>query len=276
MKKQRTGYYIQASTKNAPLLIVTTGFDGTAEELYFEIGIAAHARGYNCLIFDGPGQGEALRQQHLYFRYDWEKVVTPVINYAEHLPGVDKNKIALMGISVGGYLAPRAAAFDPRIKALIANGGIYDYAASIYDSMPSQLIGLITSNPQEFNQIIKAQMQKNTKINWFFANGMWAFDAKTPANLLLAIKPYTLKGVVNKIKCPTLVVDSEADIFMKDQAKQLYDHLQAPKKYVLFTRKQAAQAHVQAGATAISNEIIFNWLDKVFDFKEASSAGKGE
>lgn len=266
------GYFIQSTQKNAPLLIVMTGFDGTGEELYFEVGVAAHARNYNCLIFEGPGQGEVLRQQHLYFRYDWEKVVTPVVNFAEHLPDINKNKIALMGISMGGYLAPRAAAFEPRIHALIANGATYDYSASIYHDLPQQLLTLVTKDPSAFNHVIASLMKKNIELQWFFENGMWTFHVKTPAELMQVIKPYTLKGVAHKITCPTLIVDSEGDMFSKSQAKQLYDHLHSPKKYLVFTRKEAAQAHVQVAAIAVSNALIFHWLDQVFQAKPKRAA----
>ena len=76
----------------------------------------AMQRGYHCLQFAGPGQGTAIRLQGLPFRPDWEKVVTPVVDFAVGLPGVDPERIALMGLSMGGALAPRAAAFEKRIK----------------------------------------------------------------------------------------------------------------------------------------------------------------
>lgn len=101
--------------------------DGTAEELYFEIAAAALHRGYHVLAFEGPGQGEALREQNLYFRHDWEKVVTPVVDYLVSRVEVDPARIALIGYSFGGYLAPRAAAFEQRLAACVANGGIYSF-----------------------------------------------------------------------------------------------------------------------------------------------------
>ncbi len=68
--------------------------------------IAAVRRGYNCLTFEGPGQGEVIREQGLPFRYDWEKVVTPVVDYALSRPEVDPRKVALFGISLGGVPGP--------------------------------------------------------------------------------------------------------------------------------------------------------------------------
>ena len=258
------GYLIRSDIANAPLVIVNTGFDGTGEELYFEVGSALHARGYNCLIVEGPGQGSVLRKQNLPFRPDWEKVVTPIVNFVETLPDINKNKIALMGISMGGYLAPRAAAFEPRIKALIANGGVYDMSATIYKTLPQNILELIDKNPAAFNKIINVEMQKNITARWFYENAMWVFHANSPVEVMKKIKAYTLKDVVKNIKMPTLIVDSEADMFMQGQAKILYDLLLGPKTYLLFTQKEAAQSHCQVGATAISNELIFDWLDKTF------------
>ena len=119
-------YSLDTKTQK-PLIIVHTGFDGTAEELYFQVAKQAVEHGYNCLIFEGPGQGRVIRTQHIPFRYNWETVVTPVIDFALKLPGISKSKIVLYGISFGGYLAPRAAAFDKRIKVCIANGGVYNF-----------------------------------------------------------------------------------------------------------------------------------------------------
>ena len=105
-----------------------TGYDGTQEELRAH-AMAATARGLNCLTFEGPGQGAVIREQGLGFRPDWEAVVTPVVDYVLGLPTVDPERIALLGISFGGYLAPRAAAFEHRLAACIANGGVFDFMA---------------------------------------------------------------------------------------------------------------------------------------------------
>ena len=260
------GYFIKTSSleKKPPLLIVHTGFDGTGEELYFAVGKACAKRGYNCLIFEGPGQGEVIRAQKIPYRYDWEKVVAPVIDYALSRPDVDRDKIALMGISMGGYLAARAAGFETRIKACVVNGGIFDFSENIYKGFPPELVALLKTDPKKFDNELEEAMKQDTKIKWFFENGIWTFGLKTPSGLMSEMKKFTLKDIAGQIKCNMLVIDSEGDIFFKGQPKKLYDKLNCPKDYVIFTKDQTAQAHCQAGATAISNEIIFNWLDKVF------------
>ncbi|MBA7582734.1 alpha/beta fold hydrolase [Candidatus Atribacteria bacterium 1244-E10-H5-B2] len=259
------GYFVKGEThlKKPPLLIIHTGFDGTGEELYFEIAYSATKRGYNCLIFEGPGQGAVIRLQNIPFRYDWEKVVTPVVDYAITRNDVDSNKMALIGISMGGYLAPRAVAFEHRIKACIANGGIFDFSEDRYKSMPKELIELLKTDKAKFNKYIGEVMEKDVTARWFFNNGMMVFDVHTPADVMLTIRKYTLKDVVQYIKADMLIIDSESDYTLKGQAKKLYDNLKSPKDFYLFTKDQSAQAHCQMGAIVISNEVIFNWLDKI-------------
>lgn len=87
---------------------------------------AAQERGYTVITFDGPGQPGPRYRDGLVFRPDWETVVSPVIDWATGRLEVDPGRIALFGNSMGGGLAPRAAAFEPRIRALICIDGVYD------------------------------------------------------------------------------------------------------------------------------------------------------
>jgi hypothetical protein len=92
-----------------PLLILNNGSDGSLLASMTSGGHGALARGYDVLTFDGPGQGYALWKQGLHFRPDWETVITPVVDLALTLDGVDADRIALLGLSQGGYWVPRAA-----------------------------------------------------------------------------------------------------------------------------------------------------------------------
>jgi len=247
-----------------PLLIIQTGFDGTGEELYFGQARAALERGYNCLIFEGPGQGGVIREQGLPFRYDWEKVVTPVVDFALKQPVVDPEKVAFMGISFGGYLAPRAVAFEHRIKACIANGGVYDFYENFIKKIPGFTEEIFSDKKasEEFNKDIYEAMKTDITVGWVFGNGMWVFGAKSPSEFIEMLKPYSMKNVADKIACHMLVVDSERDMDMPGQAKQLYDALTCPKDFMLFTVEEGAEEHCQIGASMISNERILNWLDE--------------
>src|SRR5208282_600282 len=121
------GYFYRGSGAGArPTVVIHSGFDGTVEESHF-FGAAAFAeRGYHVLSFDGPGQPGMMHREGMVFRPDWETVVGPVLDYLLARPETDPDRVALMGISLGGVLAPRAAAFDPRIEALVAFDGVYN------------------------------------------------------------------------------------------------------------------------------------------------------
>ena len=121
------GYFFQVDHSAAPrpTLLVHGGYDSTGEEQYYETVPDALERGYNCLVFEGPGQGSAIRCQNLPFRPDWENVVTPVVDYALSRVEIDPQRIVLVGKSLGGLLAPRAAAFEHRLAACIAVDGVY-------------------------------------------------------------------------------------------------------------------------------------------------------
>jgi hypothetical protein len=91
-------YFIKPNASDVPrkTLLCTGGYDGTCEQLFFIIAGGALERGYNVLIFDGPGQGGALVKRKLPMRADWEKVVTPVVDYLLTRPDVDSARISLI------------------------------------------------------------------------------------------------------------------------------------------------------------------------------------
>ncbi|HOP35505.1 MAG TPA: alpha/beta fold hydrolase [Syntrophales bacterium] len=258
---------VDDSAVKRPLLMVNTGFDGTAEELYFSVARAAVARGFHCLVFEGPGQGRVLREQKILFRPDWEKVVTPAVDFAVRQKGVDPERIALMGISMGGYLAPRAAAYEKRIGACIANGGVYDFFAAVLHHHAPPGFAELLDDPaasRDINREILENMKSDPMARWSFNDGMWKFGAATPVDWLKALRSYTLKDCVDDIRCPVLVVDGACDTLMPGQSKILFDRLAGPKTWMPFTAGEGAGLHCQAGAAALSNERVLHWLMDLF------------
>jgi len=90
---------------------------------------------------------------------------------------------------------------------------------------------------------------------------MRAYGAKTLKEFLLMQREYTLKGLVDKIECPTLVCDKAADAIAGGQAKRLYDALGCPKDYVRFTAEEGAD-HCEGGAQVLFHRVACDWLDK--------------
>ncbi|QUH23022.1 alpha/beta hydrolase [Methanobacterium alkalithermotolerans] len=259
-------YKVDESGKSRPTLIIQTGFDGTQEELYV-YAVAANQRGYNVLTFEGPGQGRVIRVQGLPFRPDWEKVAQPVVSYALSRSEVDPEKLAFYGLSFGGYMAPRAAAHDPRIKAVIANGGVYDPVRGMAHNLNitrEELMEYIENNPEEINAEIESRMENSTLMAWFFENGMYTFKADSPADFLVKYSECNMIDSADKIKSPALICDSENDLSMKGQAPMLYHQLKCPKTFLLFKTAEGAGDHCQVGNLPLSNKKILDWLDLTF------------
>ena len=273
------GYFhrVDLSDRKRPLLIIHSGFDGgTAQEVHDNGARAAVERGYNVLAFDGPGQLGPLHREGLHFRPDWEKVVIPVVDFALTLPGVDPKRIALMGISFGGELAPRAAAFEKRIAALIANDGIYDYGAANLTHVPAEmraaLLQMLTAKEApQVDQMLEAAMKTNATAAWGITQGMYAMGVPTPRAYLAAAQDYNLRdGIAEAISCPTLVCDAESDLFAKGQPQELFDHLTCPKTFMRFTDSEGAGAHCQVGAGRMAFARMYDWLDETFQLGECS------
>ncbi len=265
----------QVSAKEKPTVILTTGLDGAQEELYFLGVAAALERGYNCLTFEGPGQGTVVRKQKLHFRADWEKVVSSVIDFAlsssKKQEVIDPQRIALIGYSMGGYLAPRAAAFEDRIAACIADDGVI----SIYDAWINQLqsIGqdIENGNAAVVNAVVNTIMNFDIGTKWKITHSMSVFGADSPLELIQKLKEYSMYDIAHKIKCPTLLLAGEKDRSFAGQAKKLYDLLKCPKKYILFTSEEGAEDHCHIAALSLANQRIFDWLDDVFMLQKQSA-----
>ena len=193
------GYFIRSGDDDTPraTVILVGGYDGTAEELLFANGAAALARGYNVLAFDGPGQGAALVARGLTQRPDWENVIGPVIDYAVARADVDPTRLALIGLSLGAYLAPRAASAEHRLAACVADCGSYDLYAAALARMPGPLAkGFAAGRPRAraiVGRVLKLMMGKPTA-GWTLRRGLLVHGVTDPLAYLAALRDYTLAG----------------------------------------------------------------------------------
>jgi pimeloyl-ACP methyl ester carboxylesterase len=177
------------------------------------------------------------------------------------IDGVDPDRIGLMGASFGGYLAPRAAAFEKRLKVCIANPGVLDWGASIKSAFPPELIEALDAGPEQFNAAIEMVMGLSATHSWFMEDSMWKHGVDNPFDLMKEFEKCDLRPHVDRIECPTLVMDGTQEAFSTGQAKPLYDALSCEKEYLLFDDESTAQLHCQNGANATAGEFLFDWLD---------------
>jgi pimeloyl-ACP methyl ester carboxylesterase len=247
-------FLVDDSGTPRPTLIYHGGYDSTLEENYFALAAGALRRGYNVLTFDGPGQGSTVREQGLHFRPDWEAVVTPAVDFALTVPEVDAEQLVLVGTSLGGYLAARAAAFEHRIAALVLHDGVDDFH-EVAEATASR--GASTPGG------IEALMAQNTMVRWVVRNGRWTFGVSDFDQLVKASEAYTLAGIADRITCPTLVLDAENDVFFKGQPQRLLGELTCQKELILFREDEGAGEHCHEGALSLFHQRTFDWLDTV-------------
>ncbi|MFD5572535.1 alpha/beta hydrolase family protein [Streptomyces cadmiisoli] len=254
-------YRVDDSDEPRPLVVHHGGIDSTLEEGYFFVAAAALARGYHCLCFEGPGQGSVLREQGLVFRPDWERVVTPVVDHALSLPGIDAGRVVLVGTSLGGLLAVRAAAFEHRLAGCVAHDAVWQLGDVV--ALPPFVLEWVEQGCDDFaDPVMWGIAAQQTFTRWLLRQALWTFGASTPARLLRTLPAFGLSEVIGRVRCPVLVLDAEEDMFFAglEHAKKVFTGLNSPKQLHVFTADEGGGAHCHSGAMRVFHDRLFAWL----------------
>jgi hypothetical protein len=260
------GYFFRPdrSGRARPTLILNNGSDGAITSLWPPFGAAAVARGYNALVFDGPGQQSMLFEHNVPFRHDWERVITPIVDALLDRPDVDPAGIALYGISQGGYWVPRALAFEHRLAAAIADPGVYDAFGPWLEQLTDELRQLLhAGDREEFDRAMEEGMREATPAQ----RQNWAWRAKpygkqSAYDVFVEARKYTLAGIVEHITTPMLITDPEGEQFWPGQSERLYQALPGPKQLVRFTAAEGADRHCEPLARSLVAQRSLDWLDE--------------
>jgi pimeloyl-ACP methyl ester carboxylesterase len=252
-----------------PLLILANGYDSNVTDLYFASAVAASRRGYHCLIFDGPGQGEMLIQQGIYLRPDWETVIEAIVDFALTLPNINPERIALSGWSLGGYLAVRAASGEHRLAACIADPGLFSMAAGFRKFLSTlNLPASATTNLGDLDEgvltKISAMIGAHPRLTWSVTRrGYWVQGVSTLRNFLKSVDAFTLDGLIDLVRCPTLLTMAEDDS-LSESAPEVYERLRCPKTLIRFTAAEGAGDHCEMQNRSLLNRRVLDWLDVTF------------
>jgi hypothetical protein len=241
-----------------PTILHVGGYDGTAEELYASVAPALD-RGYVFAALDGPGQGSVLYDQRIPMRPDWENVVPAMFDAIAAQPEVDPERIVLVGRSFGGLIAPRGAAGEHRLAALIVDPGQWDMGAAVIDRLGplAELIDDSSADPQ-FEALLGDPAMKALLTPRMVTNG-----AATVRAYCADMRRYNNIGTAEKITCPSYVTDNDKDEVSPGQGKNLFDHLTGPKEFRLFTEAEGAEGHCEGMAPIVFWDAAFNWLDSL-------------
>jgi dienelactone hydrolase len=241
-----------------PTVLHIGGYDGTAEELYAAVAPALD-RGYAFAAIDGPGQGAMLYDQRVPMRPDWENVVDLMFDSLATELEVDAERIALIGRSFGGVIAPRGAAGERRLAALIVDPGQFDMGPALLARL-GPLADHVHDPAAEtaFQQLLDRPGMKALLAPRMTTHGVTTVQAYCEDMLR-----YTNIDTAALITCPTFVTDNETDVVSTGQGKILYDHLTCPKQFRFFTKAEGAEGHCEGMAPTVFWDAAYDWLDTV-------------
>ena len=230
-----------------PCMVFLQGFDSLKEWFFPVIGTQFRERGVSLLVVDQPGAGGALRLYGLAGDAETEHPAGACVDYLETRKDVNKGKIGVMGVSLGGYYAPRAAAFEKRFKACICWGAIWDFS-------------------EHFERVMQ-DGRKAGSIPDMVKHAMWVFGQDTPEGAFKVAKQLATKHFAERIECPLFIVHGENDRQIPVQsAYNLYEAAtkSAAKKLKLFTISEGGAEHCQTNNRTLAGDVMSDWSAETF------------
>ena len=214
-----------ADASRPPLVMLLPGLDSTKEEFFYWENVFLK-RGLATLSLDGPGQGECGYQIRI--RPDYEAAITTVLDFLKKRNDVDLKRIGLAGVSLGGYYAPRAAAFEPRVKAAVGNCGPWNWA-ECWPHLPML-----------------------TRTAYVHHSG-----SKDEAEALVKANEISFEGVAQKIKQPVLIIHGKLDRLIPwEQAHKIVDAIGSNAQLAMFENGN----HVCNNIPYIYRPLTADWL----------------
>ncbi|MGE0254220.1 MAG: alpha/beta hydrolase family protein [Alphaproteobacteria bacterium] len=230
-----------------PCFVFVQGFDSLKEWFFPVVGEQFRERGVALLVVDQPGAGGALRLDGMAADLETEKPVGACIDWLEGRKDIDAARIGVMGVSLGGFYAPRAAAFEKRIAACIAWGAIWDFGKSFHDRMVAQR--------KTFDSIPDMVRQ-----------AMWVFGQTTPEGVLDVTGRMKAAAHAGHITCPFLILHGENDRQVPvSDAEALHAAATAsPDRTLRIVRLEEGGAeHCQTNNRTVAGDMMADWAARV-------------
>lgn len=243
------GWFTRAQVGEGPrpTMVFVNGLDSSKEMLVWtRIGRELARRGVSTLHIDQPGSGEALRLHGLTAVFDTERWASVVVDHLEGRADVDPARIGIIGISLGGYYAPRAVAFEPRFA-----------------------LGAVIGANHNWGEVQRARLRREGEhpVPHYWAHVCWVWGASTIEEFLEISQPVTLDGVLDRVRVPFLVTHGKHDRQIKlEYAHQTYDQLvNSPQRELkIFDERTGGVEHSTADNMANSRDYIADWIAEAF------------
>ncbi|ENY8961809.1 alpha/beta fold hydrolase [Clostridioides difficile] len=254
--------YAKAQGEVKDVILLHGGNDSYFEEFFFPMLYLA-SQGFDIYLFEGPGQGGVMRLQGKRFTYQWERPVKTILDYF-HL-----ENITIVGASLGGFLAPRAAAFEKRIERVVAWSVFPNFLDIIVGSQPIKMQNLLRlllklKTKWLVNFIIKQKMKSgDSMVVWGLKHGMYAYEASTPYEYFQKIKYYQIDSIAKNINQDILILGATQDHFIdyRTVGKEI-DLLNNVRSltFRLMTEAEQASNHCNCGNSKLVLDTISNWI----------------
>ena len=257
------GFRLTPTIPTKGIILIHGGFDSYSEEFY-TLGAAMCEYGYEVIMFDGPGQGSTLMFEKVPMTYEWEKPVAAVLDY------IEAENVTLIGMSLGGYLAIRAASQEKRVQRVIAYDVMLDFFACVTSRrgkvaayLIKGLIGLRLSFV--LNAFAKVMMKRDMYSQWGIAQGMHVMGCKTPYEFFFKLKEYNGYAASGNVAGDVLIMAGAEDHFVP--IEQFYKQLKlltVAKSITgrIFTVQEQAQSHCQIGNLGLAAEYMLGWIEE--------------
>lgn len=252
-------YYTKPITTDGaptPAMIQWNGLDSTKEHMYVSgHSLELAARGIATLMVDTPGSGEALRKQGLTSQIDTEEWAAACVDFLENDPTIDAQRIGIVGWSLGGYYAPRAAAYEKRLALCVAWGANHDWGKV---------------------QRRRVEREGERPVPHYWEHVLWVWGETDLDTFLDMADNVNLDGVVENITVPFLVAHGEGDRQIPvELAHRSYEQaVNSPKRELrLFTAEEGANEHIGLDNFGHISSFIADWVADTFaELASATSA----
>jgi pimeloyl-ACP methyl ester carboxylesterase len=246
--------------KNKGTIVMHGGFDSFVEEFYSWMRYFSD-HGYEVIAFEGPGQGAARRKYGLALDYEWEKPTKAILDYFK------LNDVTLLGISMGGWFCFRAAAFEPRIKRVMASSIAYDYMKTMNVILRKIHIFFIKHMRNYSNKMILKAINKGRGLQaWMSAQLVYITKKETPMeafDVWLQLNEKNLHS--NLVKQDVLILTGKKDHFIPFKAHNMQVKALINAKSVtarVFTQEEQAHNHCQIGNIRLALDTMVKWIEE--------------
>ena len=232
------------ATGRGPAIVHMDGLDVMKEFLFLSGVAEGYARrGIAVLLLDHPGIGEALRLRNLRLTPEVEVPAGAAFDWLQKRAEIDPKRIGVAALSLGGYYAPRVAACDTRFACCVAWGGIWDYGPITRARAAGGGSALSVSNWAHHMQLV--------------------FGLESMDDILAATDRMALAPVMDRLRCPLLVVHGEND---RQIAVAMAENTIAAAKnskrteLKLFSLAEGGAEHCQVDNPTLGADYIADWV----------------